>query len=267
MAGDRLNLDATRSRGLPISGRGAGFFVGQFTGRTGAAPAALRRRGGPQPGSLDGAHRSGRAGGYHQDPPTTLLLPRRTADPLGPPPHFASSPALALGSPVQWRPGTIASPSISGMTAATSPLTPIRPTERPRQLDFVHLGGVGEDIGELSVNCGWGFSVGQPQHEVRRFGHVSNFCTKSSLGSAGIDPQLWHSNVGDVSRVIRISVSGHFQTIDRTTAGRLQTVHGFIASQQLTFVSPCVSRRAASVASLSGPMGSSTSCIVSGRGN
>ena len=134
MAGDRLNLDATRSRGLPISGRGAGFFVGQFTGRTGAAPAALRRRGGPQPGSLDGAHRSGRASGYHQDPPTTLLLPRRTADPLGPPPHFASSPALALGSPVQWRPGTIASPSISGMTAATSPLTPIRPTERPRQL-------------------------------------------------------------------------------------------------------------------------------------
>ena len=134
MAGDRLNLDATRSRGLPISGRGAGFFVGQFTGRTGAAPAALRRRGGPQPGSLDGAHRSGRASGYHQDPPTTLLLPRRTADPLGPPPHFASSPALALGSPVQWRPGTIASPSISGMTTATSPRTPIRPTERPRQL-------------------------------------------------------------------------------------------------------------------------------------
>ena len=24
------------------------------------------------------------------------------------------------------------------------------------QLDFVHLGGVGEDVGELSVNCGWG---------------------------------------------------------------------------------------------------------------
>ena len=60
-------------------------------------------------------------------------------------------------------------------------------------LDFVHLGGVGEDVGELSVNCGWGFSavgfqprqcnisVGQPQHEVRRFRHVSNFCTKSSV--------------------------------------------------------------------------------------
>ena len=27
----------------------------------------------------------------------------------------------------------------------------------------------------------WNISVGQPQHEVRRFGHVSNFCTKSSL--------------------------------------------------------------------------------------
>ena len=59
-------------------------------------------------------------------------------------------------------------------------------------LDFVHLGGVGEDVCELSVNCGWGFSsvgfqprqcnisVGQPQHEVRRFRYVSNFCTKSS---------------------------------------------------------------------------------------
>ena len=33
-------------------------------------------------GSLDGAHRSGRAGGDHQDPPTTVLLPRRTAHPL-----------------------------------------------------------------------------------------------------------------------------------------------------------------------------------------
>ena len=26
-------------------------------------------------------------------------------------------------------------------------------------LDFVHLGGVGEDVGELSVNYGWGFST------------------------------------------------------------------------------------------------------------
>ena len=65
------------------------------------------------------------------------------------------------------------------------------------KLDFVHLRGVGEDVGELSVNCGWGFSavgfqprqwnmsVGQPQHEVRRFGHVSNFCAKSSKEEGG----------------------------------------------------------------------------------
>ena len=69
-------------------------------------------------------------------------------------------------------------------------------------LDFVHLGGVGEDVGELSVNCGWGFSVvgvetrqcnisvGQPQHEVRRFRHVSNFCTKSRLPHSEMLPKL-----------------------------------------------------------------------------
>ena len=76
-----------------------------------------------QPGTLDGAHRSGRAGGGHQNPQATLLLPRRTAHPLGPPPHFASSPRLALGKPIQWRPRSIARPSISCLTAATSPLT------------------------------------------------------------------------------------------------------------------------------------------------
>ena len=137
MAGDRLNLDATRSRGLPISGRGAGFFVGQFTGRTGAAPAALRRRGGPQPGSLDGAHRSGRAGGDHQDSPTTLLLYRRTAHPLGATPHFASSPALALGSRVQSRPGSIAKPFhfLPDGTAGADPSTRLpNRLEDPRQV-------------------------------------------------------------------------------------------------------------------------------------
>ena len=57
-----------------------------------------------QPGTLDGAHRSGRADRDHQDPATPLLFHGRTAHPLGAPPHFASAPALALGSPVQWRP-------------------------------------------------------------------------------------------------------------------------------------------------------------------
>ena len=79
----------------------------------------------PQPGTLDRAHRSGRAGGDHQDPPTTLLLYGRTVHPLGAPPHFTSSPALALGNPVQWRPRTIASPSISSLTARLAPAHPL----------------------------------------------------------------------------------------------------------------------------------------------
>ena len=74
----------------------------------------------PQPGTLDGAHRSGPAGGDHQDPPTTLLLYGRTAHQFGAPPHFASSPALALGKPVQSRPGTIARPATPSLTAPVS---------------------------------------------------------------------------------------------------------------------------------------------------
>ena len=52
---------------------------------------------GPQP--LDGADRSGRADRDHQDPSATVLLPGRTAHPLGTPPHPASATALALGNP------------------------------------------------------------------------------------------------------------------------------------------------------------------------
>ena len=66
-------------------------------------------------------HRSGPATGNHQDPATAVLLPRRTAHPLGAPPHFASS-RLALGSRVQWRPGTIARPATPNLTAPV-PLT------------------------------------------------------------------------------------------------------------------------------------------------
>ena len=78
---------------------------------------------GAQPRTLDGAHRSGPAGGDHQDPTTTLLLDGRTAHQFGAPPHFTSSTALALGKPVQSRPRSIASLAISCLTAATSPLT------------------------------------------------------------------------------------------------------------------------------------------------
>ena len=84
---------------------------------------AGRPSNGPQPGSLDNSHRSGRATGNYQDPPTTLLLYRRTAHPLGAPPHFASSKGLALGNPVQWRPGTVARPATPSLTTPRLPLT------------------------------------------------------------------------------------------------------------------------------------------------
>ena len=72
---------------------------------------------GPQPGPLDGADRSGRADRDHQDPSATVLLPGGTAHPLGTPPHPASATALALGNPVQSRPGTAASDSTPSLTA------------------------------------------------------------------------------------------------------------------------------------------------------
>ena len=57
-----------------------------------------------------------------------VLLPRRTNHPLGPPPHPASSPALALGIPVHSRLGPAASHSTPGLTAS------LQLTQRPRKL-------------------------------------------------------------------------------------------------------------------------------------
>ena len=65
-------------------------------------------------------HRSGRAGGDHQDPPAAVLLPGRTDHPLGAPPHTASATALALGSPVRSCPGPIARPPTPCLTAAAA---------------------------------------------------------------------------------------------------------------------------------------------------
>ena len=50
----------------------------------------------------------------------TLLLYGRTAYPLGAPPHFASSPGLALGGAVQPRPGPIARPAAPVLTALSA---------------------------------------------------------------------------------------------------------------------------------------------------
>ena len=62
----------------------------------------------PLSGTLDHAHRFGRAGDDHQDPQATFLLPGRTAHPQGTPPHPTSPPGLALAKPVQSGPRTIA---------------------------------------------------------------------------------------------------------------------------------------------------------------
>ena len=72
----------------------------RLAGGPGPAPYSIRGPG-PRPGTLDNAHRPGRAGSDHQDPLTALLLSDRTAHPQGPPPHPASDPVLAPGSPVQ----------------------------------------------------------------------------------------------------------------------------------------------------------------------
>ena len=66
---------------------------GGLAGRPEPAPYSIRGHR-PQPGTLDGAHRSGRATGHHQDPAATLLRPGRTAHPLGAPPHFTSAPYI-----------------------------------------------------------------------------------------------------------------------------------------------------------------------------
>ena len=65
----------------------------------------------------------------------------------------------------------------------------------------------------------WNMSVGQPQHEVRRFGHASNFCAKSSLPlqparhthpfvwigayAESLTPPAYHRSHGSLKRIAR----------------------------------------------------------------
>ena len=79
----------------------------------------------PQPG-MDGAASVWVSRSDHQDPATPLLFHGRKAHPLGAPPHFASAPALALGSPQRLDSERCLSPP----DGARPPL--IRPTEPPR---------------------------------------------------------------------------------------------------------------------------------------
>ena len=83
-------------------------------------------------GPLDGAHRSGRAGGHNQDPAAAVLLTGRTHHPQGPPPHPASPPGLALAKPVQCRSRPIACPATPFLTPAPSTGLPNRLAD-PRQ--------------------------------------------------------------------------------------------------------------------------------------
>ena len=79
---------------------------------------------GPQPRPLDHAHRSGRAGDDHQDPPATFLRPGRTAHPQSAPPHPASPPGLALAKPVQLRFRQTTRPANPILTAPTASACP-----------------------------------------------------------------------------------------------------------------------------------------------
>ena len=101
---------------------------GRFPANPEPAEGGLAGRPGhrPQPGTLDGTHRSGPATGNHQDPAATLLLPGRTAHPLGPASHPASAPGLALAEPVQQRSGETARPATPFLTA------PDRPPDYPQ---------------------------------------------------------------------------------------------------------------------------------------
>ena len=92
-----IDLDSTICETYGLAKEGARHHG--YTGKRGYHPllAIAAGTGDPQPGPLDGADRSGRADSHHQDPPAAVLLPGRTAHPLGTPVDPASSGSLALG--------------------------------------------------------------------------------------------------------------------------------------------------------------------------
>ena len=126
--GDTLYLEADHRRHAEIENAirdlkyGVGLNhlpAGRFPANPEPAEGGLAGRPGdrPQPGTLDNARRPGRATGNHQDPQAALLRSGRTAHPLGPASHPASAPGLALGKPVQSRPGETARPPAPSLTA------------------------------------------------------------------------------------------------------------------------------------------------------
>ena len=127
--GETLDLEADHRRHAEIENAirdlkyGVGLNhlpSGRFPANPEPAEGGLAGRPGhrPQPSPLDRPHRSGRARDHHQDPAAAFLLPGRTAHPLGPPPHPASSPRLALGKPIRQRSGETARPATPFLTAS-----------------------------------------------------------------------------------------------------------------------------------------------------
>ena len=101
--GELLELEADHRRHAEIENAIRDLKYGRRAEPSPLGPLRRQRRlagrpdDGPQPGPLDGADRSGRADSHHQDPPAAVLLPGRTAHPLGTPVDPASSGSLALG--------------------------------------------------------------------------------------------------------------------------------------------------------------------------
>ena len=127
---DTLDLEADHRRHAEIENaiRDLKYGVGLNHLPSGHFPAnpepaegglAGRPSDGPQSGPLDNAHRPGRTGGNHQDPPATLLLPGRTHHPQGAPSHPAPAPRLALAKPVQPRSRQTTRPAAPFLIAPT----------------------------------------------------------------------------------------------------------------------------------------------------
>ena len=115
--GDTLDLEADHRRHAEIENaiRDLKYGVGLNHLPSGRFPRQRRLAGrpsdGPQSGTLDNAHRLGRATGDHHDPPAALLLPGRTPHPQGSPHHPASPPGLALAKPIRQSPFQTACPA------------------------------------------------------------------------------------------------------------------------------------------------------------
>ena len=142
--GDTLELEADHRRHAEIENtiRDLKYGVGLNHLPSGRFPSPELAEGslaggtghGPQPGPLDRAHRSGRDGGDHQDPPAAPLFPGRTHHPQGPAPHTASAQALALGNPVPLRLGAVAGHATPLLTPLAATNSPTNQIEGPHQL-------------------------------------------------------------------------------------------------------------------------------------